>query len=80
VISGFFGGLALLLAVIGLYGTTSYSVARRRNEIGVRMALGAARAGILRMVAGEVGRLVTVGVVLGVLLGLAATRMLRAFL
>jgi len=80
VISGFFGGLALLLAVIGLHGTTSYSVARWRSEIGVRMALGAARAGILRMVAGEVGRLVTVGVVLGVLLGLAATRMLRAFL
>jgi len=79
-LSGFFGALALLLAVIGLYGTMSYSVARRRNEMGLRIALGAARPGILRLVAGEAGRVVAIGVVLGVLLALAATRLIASFL
>ncbi|MGD8699686.1 MAG: ABC transporter permease [Gemmatimonadales bacterium] len=79
-LSGFFGGLALLLAVIGLYGTMSYSVARRRSEIGIRIALGSARTGILRMVAGEAGALVAIGVGLGALLALAATRLVAAFL
>jgi predicted permease len=79
-LSGFFGTLALALAVIGLYGTISYSVARRRNEIGVRIALGSARTGILRMVAGEAGRLVAIGVALGALLALAGTRLVAAFL
>ena len=79
-LSGFFGALALLLAVIGLYGTMSYSVARRRSEIGIRIALGAARTGILRMVAGEAGLLVAIGVVLGAVLALAATRLVAAFL
>jgi putative ABC transport system permease protein len=79
-LSGFFGVLALALAVIGLYGTIAYSVARRRNEIGIRVALGAARTGILRMVAGEAGRVVAAGVVLGLLLALAATRLVAAFL
>jgi ABC-type antimicrobial peptide transport system permease subunit len=79
-LSGFFGGLALLLAVIGLYGTISYSVARRRSEIGIRIALGSARAGILRMVAGEAGAMVVIGVGLGTLLSLAATRLVASFL
>ncbi len=79
-LSGFFGALALLLAVIGLYGTMSYSVARRRSEIGIRIALGAARTGIVRMVAGEAGVVVASGVVLGALLALAATRLLAGFL
>ena len=79
-LSGFFGGLALMLATIGLYGVMSYSVARRRNEIGVRIALGAARARIVRMVLGEVGRLVMSGVALGLLLALALTRLVQAFL
>jgi len=79
-LSGFFGGLALLLAVIGLYGIMAYSVARRRNEIGVRIALGAARGRVVRMVLGEVGRMVIVGVVLGVALALIATRLISSFL
>lgn len=79
-LSGFFGGLALLLAVIGLYGTMSYSVARRRNEMGVRIALGAARTGIVRLVAGEAGRVVALGIVAGALLALAATRLISSFL
>jgi predicted permease len=79
-LSGFFGGLALALAIIGLYGTMSYSVARRRNEIGIRIALGAARTSILRMVASEAGRVIAIGVLLGVLMALAATRLVSAFL
>jgi predicted permease len=79
-LSGFFGGLALLLAVIGLYGIMAYSVARRRSEIGVRIALGAARSRVVRMVLGEVGRMVIVGVVLGTLLALGTTRLISSFL
>ena len=79
-LSGFFGVLALLLAVIGLYGTISYSVARRRNEIGIRIALGAARLGMLRMVAGEAGNVVALGVALGALLALATNRLVASFL
>jgi putative ABC transport system permease protein len=65
-LSGFFGGLALLLAGLGLYGVTAYAVARRRAEIGIRMVLGAAPAGIVRLVLGRVSQLVGLGVILGV--------------
>jgi len=79
-LAGFFGGLALLLAMIGLYGIMSYNVARRRNEIGVRIALGATQVRVVRMVMSEVGRIVAVGVVLGILLTLSVTRFVSAFL
>jgi putative ABC transport system permease protein len=63
--SGFFGGLALLLAGLGLYGITSYAVSRRRTELGIRMALGAGPGGVVRLVLQRVAVLVSVGLVAG---------------
>jgi predicted permease len=79
-LAGFFGGLALLLAVLGLYGTVAYSVARRTGEIGIRMALGAPGRRVVRMVLGDVVRMVAPGVALGLVLALAASRFLTSFL
>ncbi|HXN64017.1 MAG TPA: ABC transporter permease [Candidatus Acidoferrales bacterium] len=73
-LSGFFGVLATLLATVGLYGVISYMVARRRNEIGIRMALGAGRASILRMVMGEAGLLLAIGLAAGAVLSLMGAR------
>jgi putative ABC transport system permease protein len=64
-LSGFFGALALLLAGLGLYGVTAYAVTRRRTEIGIRMALGAAPASVVRLVLNRVSLLVGVGVLVG---------------
>jgi putative ABC transport system permease protein len=64
-LSGFFGGLALLLAGLGLYGVTAYAVNRRRTEIGIRMALGAQPRSVVRMVLGRVAVLVAIGVAIG---------------
>ncbi len=64
-LSGFFGGLALLLAGLGLYGLTAYSVSRRRAEIGIRMALGAAPGGIVTLVWRRAAALVVVGIAAG---------------
>jgi predicted permease len=79
-LSGVFGALAMVLATIGLYGIMAYTVARRRNEIGVRIALGAEQARVVRMVLGEVLAIVAGGVVLGLALSLGATRLVTAFL
>jgi predicted permease len=80
VLSAFFGGLALFLAMIGLYGTLSYSVARRRKEIGVRLALGAPPIRVLRMVLGEAGIMILAGLAIGMAAALAGTRLIAAFL
>jgi putative ABC transport system permease protein len=73
-LAGFFGLLAVLIATIGLYGVMSYMVSRRRTEIGIRMALGAEPGSVIRMVLGESGALVGVGVVIGTALALVASR------
>ncbi len=79
-LSGFFGGLAALLAMIGLYGVISYMVVRRRNEIGIRMALGADRRSILSLIMGEAATLLGFGLVVGIVLSLAATTAAKALL
>jgi putative ABC transport system permease protein len=79
-LSGFFGALALALAVTGLYGVMSYNVARRRNEIGIRMALGAEQARVLGMVLGEVAILIVAGLALGLAVAVFSTRLLAGFL
>jgi predicted permease len=79
-LSGFFGGLSLLLAGLGLYGLTSYSVNRRRREIGVRMALGANPGGVVRLILSRVGWLVLTGVAAGAGLSWWATKYIAASL
>jgi predicted permease len=74
------GGLVLVLAAIGIYGVLSYSVSRRTSEIAVRMALGAVRQDVLRLVVGEGLRVVGAGAVLGVLGAYWSGRFLKAFL
>jgi predicted permease len=79
-LSGFFGLLAALLAMVGLYGVISYIVARRRNEIGIRVALGAARAQVVRMVMREALLLLTIGLSIGTVLSLIAGRTAKSLL
>jgi putative ABC transport system permease protein len=79
-LSGFFGGLAALIAMIGLYGVMSYSVMRRRNEIGIRMALGADRSEVVRMIMREAATLLVIGLIVGAVTALAATRSASALL
>jgi predicted permease len=79
-LSAFFAGLALVLACIGLYGVMSYTVAGRTREIGVRMALGARRGDVVRLVLREGLLLVAAGIVIGIPIALASGRLLHSFL
>jgi len=79
-LAAFFGGLALLLAALGLYGVTAYSVGRRRAEIGIRMALGAGAGGVVRLVLRRVAWLIVIGVVLGGFLSLWASSSMTTLL
>jgi ABC-type antimicrobial peptide transport system permease subunit len=77
---GAFGGLALLLSAIGVYGVTSYSVARRTNEIGIRVALGARVRDVIRLIVWQGMRPAVVGLVLGIAVAFAGTRLMQKFL
>jgi putative ABC transport system permease protein len=79
-VSGFFGALAALIATIGLYGVMSYIVARRRTEIGIRMALGAEPRAVIRLITREAGTLVAIGLIVGGGLAVVATRSAQTML
>jgi putative ABC transport system permease protein len=80
VLLGAFAALALTLAAVGLYGVVSYSVARRTHEIGVRLALGAERTDVVRLVVGQGIRLTLIGVTLGILAAMGLTQFLATLL
>jgi predicted permease len=77
-LAGLFGGVALLLAAVGLYGVTAYTVAQRTNEIGIRMALGADRGNVVELVLRGAFKRVIAGLLLGVPLSIAAGRLISA--
>jgi putative ABC transport system permease protein len=80
VLIGVFAAVALVLASVGIYGVMSFLVVQRTHEIGVRMALGAQRADVLRLVIGRAAKLVLMGTVIGLVLGVLSSRALRALL
>jgi ABC-type antimicrobial peptide transport system permease subunit len=80
ILLGIFAGIALLLATIGIYGVVSYLVGQRTHEIGIRMALGAQRRDILRIVLREGGKMALLGIVLGLAASFGLTRLITSML
>jgi ABC-type antimicrobial peptide transport system permease subunit len=74
------GGMALLLGIVGLYGVIAYSVSQRTHELGIRMALGAQKSNVLRLVLAEGMKLALIGVCLGIASASAVTRFLTTLL
>jgi ABC-type antimicrobial peptide transport system permease subunit len=77
-LAGLFGIVALVLAAVGLYGVTAYTVAQRTNEIGIRMALGADRPKVLRLILGGAFKRTLIGLILGLPLAIGAGRLISA--
>jgi predicted permease len=77
-LAGLFGTVALVLAAVGLYGVTAYTVAQRTNEIGIRMALGADRPKVLRLILGGAFKRILIGLILGLPLAIGAGRLISA--
>lgn len=77
---GSFAALALILAMIGLYGLISYSVLQRTRELGIRIALGAQERDVMRLIMGQGARLAVIGVAVGIVAGLALTQLMRSLL
>jgi len=79
-LAGVFGGLALLISSIGIYGVISYSAGQRYHEIGIRMAMGATRVDVLRLILGHGFAVVDLGMAIGAAAAIAATRLLSGLL
>jgi putative ABC transport system permease protein len=77
---GVFAALAVLLAAVGLYSVMAYLVSQRMHEMGIRMALGAGRSNLVRLVLGHGSKLIAIGVSIGIVSALALTRLIRTLL
>jgi len=79
-LAGILGGIGLILALVGVFGVVSFTVSQRTNEIGIRMAMGAAQSSILRMILRQGVWIISGGVAAGVLLALAISRLVANFI